>query len=175
MWVIPTKTIDCWVTLRGAPDLSGKVQKLATLSWRPDSFIVQGYDTNFDPEYIEDFAEYSNTSIQQMRGCQKGYIEIYNTDLDGNILDPAVIGPVCGDNVPVDFTTSSNIIIVHLHIQAPPTNTYTLLNGSMIAADTTCGVNATKAQCVRREKRYGPFITFKADFTSYFEGKVQMI
>ena len=114
-----------------------------------------------------------NSSIQAMEGCEAAYIEIYDATVSGDIVDEhPVIGPLCGIEPPVDFTTSSNIIIVHVHITAPPIGIYTPQNGSAIEADVSCGVNVTKSDCLRTERRPGPFVTFTADFTSYFIGKL---
>ena len=43
-YVVPSTTLDCWITLRGRPTEPGMPQYYATLTWRTSMFSVRSYN-----------------------------------------------------------------------------------------------------------------------------------
>ena len=81
-----------------------------------------------------------------------------------------------------EVTTSTNVIVVHLYVEAPPADFYALMN-SYLDNDPFCGenvtvdsnstdVNATSSDNSTVCDWLGPFVNFTADFTSYFIGMI---
>ena len=64
-----------------------------------------------------------------------------------------------------EVTTTTNVIIVHLYLEAPPSNVYTNLDNSYLDNDPNC-TTSNGSECAFD----GPFVNFTADFTSYFIG-----
>ncbi|KAI0215484.1 hypothetical protein LSAT2_032458 [Lamellibrachia satsuma] len=167
-YVVPSTSLDCWITLRGRPTETGMPQYYTTLTWRSSSFLVQGFGYSSDPP-----------------DCTNAYVEVYQATNDGRPIHPPAVSSVCGTTPPASYTTTSQNIVVHLYVKAPPptttTSTTTTTRTTVTAATEATTTGATEAvvtadsatidvETPTPEPDLVPSINFTADFTSYFVG-----
>ena len=164
-YVVPSTSLDCWITLRGRPTETGMPQYYTTLTWRSSPFLVQGFG-------------YSSDSPD----CTNAYVEVYQATNDGRPIHPPAVSSVCGTTPPASYTTTSQNIVVHLYVKAPPPTTTTSTTTTVTAATEATTTGATEAvvtadsatidvETPTPEPDLVPSINFTADFTSYFVGE----
>ena len=97
------------------------------------------------------------------------HIQVYQAQNDGQPISPPVRSKLCGTTPPTPYTTTSQTIVVHLHVEAPPPTT--AVSTVTQTTDATTQPTGASAEPVTSEPELGPFINFTADFTSYFIGE----
>ena len=177
-WVRFSEDLDCYITLRGRANLAGDPPRMITLDWR-SPFRIDPYEFYNSPVLN------GNTT----NNCPNAYIEVFAASNDGRIIEPPVIGPLCGIVAPTSFTSSSQALVVHVYVRAAPAAFFTTvppvsITGTTAEAGTQAATEAATQAVVTgitvdpnvttpdpRAENGGPYIEFTADFTSYFLGK----
>ena len=168
-WVRFAEDLDCYITLRGRPNLQGDPPRMITLDWR-------------SPFRVDPYEFYDNTPVvvgNTTNNCPNAYIEIFAASDDGKIIEPPVIGPFCGIVAPTSFTSSSQSLVVHVFVRAAPAVLFTTQMPMNLTDSTATTEAVTQAMVTAdpnvttpdpRAENGGPYIEFTADFTSYFLG-----
>ena len=104
-----------------------------------------------------------------MQSLMWSHIQVYQAKNDGQPISPPVRSKLCGTTPPTSYTTTSQTIVVHLHVEAPPPTT--AVSTVTQTTDATTQPTGASAEPVTSEPELGPFINFTADFTSYFIGE----
>lgn len=148
--MLNTQALGWAYTMRGKDFNAGDLVSNGTSNPCASAYI-EIYDATSSGEFITPPAVGEFTLLQTINTYKTEYCS------NGHLFIVLFLGPSCGVVPPATFTTTSNTIVVHVFVKAPPGGLTEVILESSNSTNSTSEFT-------------GPFIAFTADFTSYFIG-----